>query len=170
MALKATKERYYQIPHGIVTVFVNGSQLGVGMVQANPANGSSHEPMFMHSNIIKWSMKNFLCKGDCKPLPGQKARFHLEDSKSEINRHLNEGIRIFATQQLFEKGIDPEPIMWKALEHTACRSVMGRPDMCQRARDHMQKTFGFRFEKTKLAKTKLAESVGYGEEICVIGP
>ena len=165
MALKATGQSYYQIPHDIITVFVTGSLLGIGMVQADPANQTTHQPMFLHSNIVKWSMRNFLCI-ECDDIPGHRPIYHLEKPDSPVNKHLREGIRIFGTDQLFKTGLDPEPMMWKAIEHTACRSAAwGNEKLCQRARSHMEKTFKFQFKESRIAS-----ATGYGDKICVIDP
>ena len=164
IACKAANQPYYMVPHTIVTVFVTGTLMGIGMVQANPANKTAHEPLFMHSNMVKWSMRDFLCE-TCKPLPGLEDRIsHPNNPKSPILSHLKEGKRIFATEQLFQGGIDPEPLMWKSLEYTACRSVWGNEEVCRNARDHMEKTFGYQFMKGG------KPNKDFGNGVCIEGP
>ena len=165
MALKATGELYHQISHDIITVFVTGTLLGIGMIQANPKNQVARKPLFLHSNIVKWSMRDLLCK-NCTEIPGHTHHYHLDNPQSPVNVHLSEGRRIFATEQLFENNIDPEPLIWKTVEHTACRSaVWGNDQVCRQARDYMQKTFGFR-----LQESKLAAAVGYAKGNCLLDP
>ena len=165
MALKALREPYHQVSHDLMTLFVNGVDLGIGMVQASPANATTYEPLFLHSNIVKWSMRDFLCVG-CPAVKGDAAYLsYLENPDYPVNKHLKEGLRIFDAGPLKAKGIDPEPLMWKCLEHTACRSVMGNDQVCRQARDHMEKVFGFEFKANSVAS-----AVGYGDKVCVVDP
>ena len=165
MALKAAGDPWHQTPHEIVTVFVTGTLLGIGMIQANPADQTTHKPLFLHSNIIKWSMRDLLCR-NCSTLPGHVPHYHLENAHSPVNTLLLEGKRIFATAQMHENGIDPEPLIWKTVEQSACRSaVWGNEQVCRQAREYMQKTFGFR-----LQKSKLAAAVGYSKGTCLLDP
>ena len=161
MALKAYREPYHQVPHGIMTVFVNGTVLGIGMVQSNPANDTNAEPLFLHSNIIKWSVGEFLC-GGCPPPAKASA---LENAESPIHSHLKEGKRVFATQLLEEAGVDPEPLLWKCMEHSACGSVWGSSQLCEQTRDYMKKTFGYQFKSSRIASM-----IGYGDRVCVVNP
>jgi hypothetical protein len=165
MAMKALGEKYYQVPHPIVTTFVTGSLLGIGMMQASPLNKTEHVPMFLHSNIIKWSMRDLACQG-CNDIPNHRPRYHLENKDSPIHNILKEGKRIFAMAQMNEKHIDPEPTMWKTVEFAACRStVWGNDQVCKQTRWYMEKTFGFKFKKSTLAS-----AVGNGNQYCVIDP
>lgn len=161
MALKALDEPYFQVPHGIITLFVtkeSGPPHGIGMVQADPAE-AGRVPLFLHSNIVKWGMREFLCLGCVSPGTGQKAVSHLENVDSAIHSHLGQGKRIFGTNELAVHGMDPEPLLWKCMEHTACRTVWGSEQMCSRAREHMAKTFGFTFRKGR-----------FGSDTCVVDP
>ena len=165
MALKAFREPYYQVHHNIMTVFVNGTLLGIGMVQSDPANDTHPEPLFLHSNIVKWSVIDFLCVGCPTHIFSAGSVSALENSQSPINSHLKEGKRIFATQQLKEAGLDPEPLIWRCMEHTACRSVWGNMQLCRQTRDYMMKTFGFQFRSSGIASF-----LGYGDRMCVVDP
>jgi hypothetical protein len=141
----------FQVSRDIVTVFVDGSALGIGMVQSDPSNSTRTSPMFLHSNIVKWSVRDFLCVG-CPPLHGQLSFFsHLELEQSQIHQHMLEGKRVFATTQLAEHGMDPEPSIWKVMERIACMSVWGNPQLCGQVREHMKKTFGFKFQSSRFA-------------------
>ena len=162
MALKATHEDYFQVSHDIITIFLTDSQLGIGMIQSNPLNQSAAEPMFLHSNIVKWSMREFSCLG-CNDQEHYSSHYHLEDGDSPVNQHLKEGKRIFAMGTLKESGIDPEPLMWKSIEETACRSAAwGVPQACKQTRKYMEKTFGYKF-----VKSKHSSPIGMGSDYCV---
>lgn len=157
MALKAYKEPYHQVPHSIHTIFVNGTTLGVAMVQADPTNETFADPLFLHSNIVKWSVSEFFCVG-CSTAPAKIGiPSALEDPRSPIQSHLKDAKRIFSTIQFEEKGLDPEPKIWKCMEHTACRTVWGDAQLCTQTREHMSKVFGFRFNSQ-------------GNEVCVVDP
>ena len=165
MALKAYRESYHQVPHDIITMFVDGSLLGIGMIQSNPTNDTAQDPLFLHSNIIKWSVRDFFCEG-CEPRqPDVPYIAYANNDQSPIHSHLNEGKRIFNTNQIKETGLDPEPYLWKAMEHTACRTVWGTKQICQRTRQHMKKTFNAKFESSWLASF-----TGYGDRVCVVSP
>ena len=165
MALRATYEPWVQIAHPIITIFLTGTMLGIGMIQASPLNDTVHDPMFLHSNMVKWSMREFSCIG-CDDQPGYASHYHLEDPKSLVNTHLKEGKRIFKVEPMREFGIDPEPLMWKTLEHTACRSaVWGHDQACKQTRQYMEKTFGFKFQKSDYTSI-----IGMGKDYCLVDP
>ncbi|KAL9122736.1 MAG: hypothetical protein Q9187_000717 [Circinaria calcarea] len=165
MALKAYREPYYQVPHDIITAFVYGTTHGVGMVQSNPANDTSAEPLFLHSNIVKWSVEEFLCLG-CPPSTNKASSTSaLENTGSPIHSHLKEGKRIFATESFKEAGMDPEPLLWKCMEYSACRSVWGSSQLCKQTRDYMTKTFRYQFKPSRTASM-----IGYGDRVCVVDP
>ena len=165
MALKAYREPYHQVAHEIMTVFVSETLLGIGMIQSNPANLTHAEPLFLHSNIVKWSVGEFLCVGCPSSGTTIGSISALENPNSPINSHLREGKRIFSTTQLSEVGIDPEPLLWKCMEHTACRSVWGNAQLCTQTRNHMKKAFGFQFKSSQLMSL-----IGYGDRVCVVDP
>lgn len=160
MALKAMQEKYYQVPHGILTLFPSGSSHGIGMLQSDPGNPKRRQPMFMHSNMVKLSAKRILCVG-CVDDAGEKIVSHLENLDSPIVTLLREGRRIFEPKELIEHGVDPEPTIWKALEHTSCRSIWGNTQMCSDARKFMTKAFGFSFERSKSTNDGI---------LCVVDP
>ena len=165
VALQALHEEFYLVPHKLKTMFVDGTAHGIGMLQADPTNQTGYEPMFLHSNVIKWGIRDFLCV-KCSPGTEEKAKVTaVEDKGSSINSHLREHRRIFKTEDTRELGIDPEPLMWKSMEHTACRSVWREDDLCARTRQHMDKTFGYRFETGRIAKL-----LGFRESVCILDP
>lgn len=180
-AMRALGETFYQVPHDIVTVFHTATKddkrTGVGMAQADPRNEEAWSPMFLHNNIIKWSMREFLCE-DCdviwfdssKPKPDQPKKFESLYTKtdSSIYGNLHENKRILSSKAFDAVGLDPEPMIWKALEYTACRSkAWGSQQLCDHARGHMRETFGFDFRPTRVASATGGE---YGEAMCVIDP
>jgi len=162
------------VPHEIVTMFqVPNDRIqaahGIGMVQADPRNESAHEAMFMHCNIIKWSMRQFLCEG-CADIwssrPGEKFISRYEDSQDDIYQNLRQGKRIFESDALADQGLDPEPQIWKSVMHTACRSkAWGNEQVCRAAKEYMTKTFGFEFKPTKVG-----EATGHTDDLCLVSP
>ncbi|KHN94872.1 Alpha-mannosyltransferase [Metarhizium album ARSEF 1941] len=165
VACKAAQQPYYQVPHSIVTIFLQGTTDGIGMLQGDPTNRAEHTPLFMHINMIKMSMREVLCSEDCTKSERQGDHpFHMIDENSRINKHLREGRRLYAVAELFEANIDPEPDVWRVLEHTACRTHRGSRHMCKNARDHMERTFGFKF-------TADGDEGGDGDaRVCIEGP
>ena len=165
MALEAMKEDYYEVPHTIDTLFVNGTIHGIGMIQADPANYTTRTPLFLHANIVKWSVRDFLCVGCPSEDPKSAGPSFLENPGSTIHSHLKEARRVYSTIQFEGSGLDPEPMLWKCMEHTACRSVWGNEQLCQQTRDHMAKTFGFQFKASHVATV-----TGFGELMCAVDP
>ena len=157
IALKAYGEEYYSVPHGIQTIFVNGTIQGIAMVQSDPTNETFADPLFLHSNIVKWSVSEFLCVGCSTDAATVGRPSALENPQSPIQSHLKDGKRIFSMPQFEEKGIDPEPKLWKCMERTACRTVWGNAQLCTQTREHMSKVFGFRFNNL-------------GDKVCVVDP
>ena len=163
VALRSLQQDYYMVPHKLKTLFVNGTDHGIGMLQADPTNTEKFQPMFLHSNIIKWSIRDFLCiKCDKDKEPVLKS--FLEKSDSAINPHLKDHERIFNGDDMQAMGIDPEPLIWKSMEHTACRSVWKDEELCTRTRKHMAETFGHRFVPPGM----MADMLGYGDNLCIM--
>lgn len=162
IALRSLRQNYYMVPHKLKTLFINGTTEGIGMLQADPTNPTAYEPMFLHSNIIKWSIRGFLCKGCADDTLDPVAVSALENPKSPINPHLREHRRIFSLQAMRAMKIDPEPSIWRSFEHVACRSFWQSEPLCNRTREHMEQTFGFQFQKSWVSPL-----IGGEEKICL---
>ncbi|KAL8872358.1 MAG: hypothetical protein Q9174_002000 [Haloplaca sp. 1 TL-2023] len=148
IALRALQQDFYMVPHKLKTLFVNGTGHGVGMLQADPTKTADYEPMFLHSNMIKWSIRGFLCVDCTNDAVNPIEKSALEDADSSINRHLHEHQRIFNLPDMEEMNIDPEPLIWRSFEHIACRGVWQNEGLCNRTRTHMEQTFGYEFQKS----------------------
>lgn len=160
IALRSLRQDYYMVPHKLKTLFINGTNDGVGMLQADPTNPTAYEPMFLHSNIIKWSVRGFLCV-DCAHDPVDPVLVSaLENPKSPIHPHLKDHRRIFSLDDMRAMNIDPEPSIWRSFEHVACRSFWQNESLCNRTREHMEETFGFQFRRDGF-------SPGDEEQICL---
>lgn len=151
MALRALRENYYTVPHELKTLFVNGTTHGIGMLQADPSNQTGYEPMFLHSNVVKWGIRSFMCTRCDSKSADSVALSVLENPESSIHQHLKEHHRIFKQADLEPMGIDPEPLIWRSMEHTACRSVWKEEGLCNRTREHMERTFGHQFRVGRIA-------------------
>ena len=162
VALKSLREDYYMIPHELKTLFVNGTVEGIGMLQADPSNQKDYEPMFLHSNIIKWSPREFLCKGCASDKEDPVKSSFLEREDSSINRHLKEHRRIFNIEDMRKLNIDPEPLIWKSMEHSVCKGVWKDGEVCARVREHMANAFGYEFRSSRLFSL-----FGYGDQVCI---
>ncbi|KAL9601776.1 MAG: hypothetical protein Q9219_002266 [cf. Caloplaca sp. 3 TL-2023] len=162
IALRSLRQEYYMVPHKLRTLFINGTDDGIGMLQADPTNPTAYEPMFLHSNIIKWSVRGFLCIGCANEAIDPIAISALENSHSPIHRHLEDHRRIFSQDAMRAMNIDPEPLIWRSFEHVACRSFWQSEGLCNRTREHMERTFGFEFQKAWGSPI-----IGGGEQICL---
>lgn len=155
LGLRATNEPFYHIRHHVVEVFQEPNSYqdkfhGIAMLQGDPRNESHHNALFLHCNIIKFSLRNFFCdgcrdtyaSGDDKPV----WRGMYEKPGDFVYENLHMGLRLLQ-KDVFEKdGLDPEPLLFKAMEYTACRSkAWGTEQLCGHVRRYMRRTFGFRF-------------------------
>ncbi|KAL8701963.1 MAG: hypothetical protein Q9201_004639 [Fulgogasparrea decipioides] len=162
IALRSLRQDYYMVPHKLKTMFINGTSDGVGMLQADPTKPANYEPMFLHSNMIKWSIRGFLCLGCANDTIDPVKTSALENPNSSINLHLTEHHRIFKLEDMKAMDIDPEPLIWKSFEHVACRSVWKSEGLCNRTRLHMEQTFGYQFRKSWVPPV-----VGGGDQVCI---
>ncbi|KAL8735305.1 MAG: hypothetical protein Q9166_000850 [cf. Caloplaca sp. 2 TL-2023] len=163
LALRSLRQDFYIVPHKLMTLFVNGTSHGIGMLQADPTKSAAYEPMFLHSNIIKWSIRGFFCSGCTNDEDDPVELSAWEDPESSINPHLKEHRRIFPLHDMKSMNIDPEPLIWKSFEHVACRSVWQSPDLCNRTREHMEQTFGYEFKRS--GKSPI---LGGGDQISLV--
>lgn len=163
IALRSLRQDFYMVPHKLKTLFLNGTPEGVGMLQADPTKPASYEPMFLHSNIVKWSIRGFLCRGCGNDTVNSIKTSSLENPKSNIHPYLKNHSRIFNLEDMKAMNIDPEPLIWKSFEHVACRSVWQGEGLCNRTRTHMEKTFGYSFEKSWASPLV----GGGGDRICI---
>ena len=165
LALKALQEDYYMVPFGLNTMFINGTTTGVAMMQADPANQTGYEPLFLHANIIKWNPREFLCIGcaadNDEPIPASD----IERKDSALHALLINHTRIYDYGVPKKLGIDPEPLIWKSMEHNVCKSAWKNDDLCERVRDHMRDAFGYQF---RIRPVSRIFREGYDiEEICI---
>ena len=151
------------VPHQLRTLFVNGTEQGIGMLQADPTNDEKYVAMFLHSNMIKWSIRDFLCVGCSYNQYEPPAVSAIEKPEYPINRHLTKHSRIFKEEDMQMLGIDPEPLIWRSMEHAACSSVWREADLCVRTRSHMSQTFGYHFQPAG----KMGGLLGSRDQICI---
>ena len=158
-------EDYYMVPFDLETLFINGTITGVAMMQADPANRTGYEPLFLHANIVKWNPRAFLCIGCVNDKEEPVQTSDLEGEGSSIHQLLVDHTRIYAHAQTKKYGVDPEALLWKSMEHNVYKSVWKNDDLCERTRIHMANAFGFSFRTRKVSRTFRE---GYEiEEICV---
>ena len=164
-ALKALKEDYYMSPHGVLTIFLTETATGIGLIRADPRNDKENLPMLLHANWIKWSTRDMNCvacppiwpkiktydKNNPPAIPPYKS--FLEDTHSgadhvrRLSAALRQSQRVINPDIFQTSGLDPELMLWKAMEYTACRSkAWYDQQQCGQARLHMAKTFGVSFE------------------------
>jgi alpha 1,2-mannosyltransferase len=182
-ALIATEEPWYQVPQGIHTLWLYDVDLfGLAMLQTDPRSqepmspqGWSPSPFVMHANTCKWSINHFFGRADQEqPVsdqhisehPHRKAPYY-ENEAALAHKSLRDGQRLLKTESYEFLGVDPEILLWKAMEHTACRSkAWGEADTCTRTRNHMVRTFGFGFVKDTGMRAKIYDH----DEFCIVDP
>ena len=165
MALEALHEPYYMVPHSLLVTFVNGTSWGEGMLQASPLNETAFELMFMHLNMVKWSVRKLLCIGCASDPLTPVERSALENTELPLAVHLREGTRILSSSNFDTAKIDPEALIWKVLEYNICRTAWRDAGLCARTREHMSKAFGYQFRAGRVATV-----LGYGDNVCIQDP
>lgn len=161
-ALRALSLNYTQIPHRLETQHYNKGNdqptgSGMAMLQADPWDLEDFQPLFLHSNFIKFSVRRLMCT-NCTELPSaltaqqrkKEADVYfvgqVQDRKHANWNALNHWKRIFATRGksgLNHLGeLDTERDIWRVLERLACVGVWSDTDLCLRTKRHLKLTFG----------------------------
>lgn len=150
------------IPHRLETQrYDDGTGRGMGsgmaMMQADPADAKEFQPLFLHSNFIKFSVRRLMCDVCIEDpsalsaeqrIKGEEVTFKgsISNRKSNIWKQLNFGIRLFATKDkdgLNDMGrLDTELDMWRVMERVGCTGVFSDDMICQRTRRYLDTTFG----------------------------
>lgn len=161
-ALRALSLDYTQIPHRLETQHYNKGNdqptgSGMAMLQADPSDLDDFQPLFLHSNFIKFSVRRLMCT-NCTELPSALTEKQRKKDDAvffvgqvHIRKHanwnaLNHWKRIFAIRGkggLNHLGmLDTERDIWRVLERLACVGVWSDEDICQRTKRHLKLTFG----------------------------
>ena len=165
LALKALREDYYMVPFDLSTMFINGTTTGVAMMQADPANQMKYEPLFLHTNIIKWNPREFFCIGCAGDEVEPVSASDIEREESFIHKQLIKPSRIYDYGVPKNLDVDPEPLLWKSMEYNVCKSIWKNNELCKQVRNHMERAFGYQF-RTRTVSRIFRE--GYEvEEICI---
>ena len=163
-----------------------------------PASSSSSSsgppstiPLFLHANIIKWSMRDLACDAAvCSPLPWERRTlassplsmpqhpptYHRTNPQGAAHAFVRadpapNATRLFHMDQLAKAGVDPEPLLWRSVEHAACRSPAWRaPVLCGRVRKHMARALGMRFVGVPGVRGRGRGSAEWGTGVCVVEP
>lgn len=174
-ALISLNESFHQVPQEVGTLFiapelVNGGLMGVAMFHTDPRCADDLDkytcpihPLFIHANTLKWSMRDLLDLDTSYIGHGNSLREGLQEI---IHKSFEGGTRLLNqdTSRTFKH--DPEALLWRAIENSACRSsVWQNESACKRVREHMTRTFGFSF----MPKSGIATLIDKDkEELCVI--
>lgn len=145
-ALRALGQAYHMVALDLGTLFVTGTVHGIGMLQADPTQ-TSYAPLFLHGNMVKWSARKFFCDDHCPALGTYTVLpSHMQNAQSAIYSNLRDGVRVYNMKNMLDLHIDPEPTVWRAMEHAACRSrAWSQRAVCDRVRDYMRKALGAHF-------------------------
>ena len=135
----------------------HGTGSGMAMMQADPAGEKEFEPLFLHSNFVKLSVRRLMC-AECvedssalnaqQRYDGKEVTFKgsIADHQNPIWEQLNFGRRIFATKGkdgLIDMGrLDTELDLWRVMERVACVGAFSDDKICHRTRRYLDKTFG----------------------------
>ena len=163
-ALRALEADWTMAPHKLQTQrFDDGTGTGHGrgpgfaMMQCDPADATTFRPMFLHSNLVKLSVRRLMC-AECledesalnadERNEGKDVMFkgRIIMHEDELWEALNFSKRIYSTRT--EEGLNDmgrmntERDLWRVMERSACVGVFGDAKICQRTRRHLDKTFG----------------------------
>ena len=98
-------------------------------MQADPANHTAYEPLSLHTNIVKWNPRAFLCIGCANDKEKPVQTSDLEGETSSIHQLLVDHTRIYARTQTKKYGVDPEALLRKTWNTTSARAS-GRMMTC----------------------------------------
>ena len=161
-ALRALSLNFTLISHNLETQHFNDGNdrptgSGMAMLQADPWDLNTFQPLFLHSNLIKLSVRRLMCER-CVELPSALTMEQREQEDEVIfigqahdRQHdnwdaLNHWKRIFATKSktgLNHLGaLDTERDIWRVLERAACVGVWSEESLCQRTKRHLKLAFG----------------------------
>ncbi|KAL8715466.1 MAG: hypothetical protein Q9220_000800 [cf. Caloplaca sp. 1 TL-2023] len=160
-ALRALSANWTMVLHPLQTQFYDNGighrrGSGIAMMQADPANATHFCPLFLHSNLIKFSIRRQMCDEcieDPSALSAEQRRRSEEvtfkgsiiDRRSEMWEQLNFGQRIFATKigdGLNDMGkLDTEKDIWRVMERVGCSGTFSDEKICRRIRRHLDMTF-----------------------------
>jgi hypothetical protein len=91
------------------------------MLQADPTNQTGCAPLFLPSNVVRQGIRAFFCSDECaSDASDAGAASAFECADSSINLHTREHHRIFKIEDLTPIDVDPESLIWKSMENTAC--------------------------------------------------
>ncbi|KAL8858149.1 MAG: hypothetical protein Q9178_005326 [Gyalolechia marmorata] len=161
-ALRALRAKWALIPHHLQTQRYDdgtghGMGTGMAMMQADPADDQNFQPLFLHSNFIKLSVRRLMCDvciEDPSALSAEQRMKSEEvtfkgaimERKGNIWNQLNSGTRLFATIEkdgLNDMGrLDTELDMWRVMERVGCTGVFSDNKICRRTRRYLDRTFG----------------------------
>ncbi|MCJ1369226.1 hypothetical protein MMC20_000436 [Loxospora ochrophaea] len=158
-ALRALRSPFTLAPHRLYTLYYDDGHgdvegTGIAMMQADPRNTRSFTPMFLHSNFLKFSARRMLCDESCREdvseltwterSQGKHVYFtgDMYNPRSGNFRKFRKHKRVFAERHVEELGVDVEAMAWTALEKAGCVGAWSHPSICERARVHLNATFG----------------------------
>ncbi|KAK5107553.1 hypothetical protein LTR62_001041 [Meristemomyces frigidus] len=161
----------------------------IGMLQMMPGS-QPPSATFFHVTTVKWSFREFVCEG-CLPIwhtdqLGDAFVSYWEDPTSDLWEFLHNNLTLIepgidkwmpALPGTDDVPLDPEVVMWRAMEYGACRSKAWRhARTCMVARRYLVGTFGFSFVRASKPGVGVMEGngeawvPGMGEESCLIDP
>ena len=168
-ALAVLKAPFYRVPAGpdqVARSAADGTQLGGGVTVLHAAPGTNM-PLFMHTSIIRFGIRELMCDASCIEDPA-RAEEHSERFGRPSGRQrmigtkvrtmgaiaspgdmlhdaLVEGRRLLSWKQLEEKGLGGfEGQVWRVLERTACQeeSVWREEGVCKNIGGFVDKAIG----------------------------
>ncbi|KAI4088511.1 MAG: hypothetical protein LQ344_006025 [Seirophora lacunosa] len=161
-AFRALNANWTLVPHRLQTQrYDDGTGKGMGtgmaMMQADPAHSEGFQPLFLHSNFVKFRVRRLMCAEcmeDASALSAQDRsegksvvfKGHIMDRGSAIRNQMLHGKRVFATKTgdgLNDMGkLDTEKDIWRVMESVACVGAFSEEKICARTRRHLETTFG----------------------------
>ena len=163
-AILVLQSSFYRVPAGpdqIMRSAADGTKLGSGVCVLH-AHPDTSMPLFMHTSILRFGIRDLMCDATCIEEPATAAahseRFGRPSARQrmigtkvrtmgaiatlsdQVHDPLLEGRRLLSWLQLEEKGIASlEGMIWRVMERTACQGPWREEGLCRNIHEYVAK-------------------------------
>ena len=161
VVLRAPFSRVSAGPDQIARADAEGAKLGSGVCVLH-AHPDTSMPLFMHTSIVRFGIRDLMCDATCVEDPSRIAvhseRFGRPSSRQrmigtkvrtmgaiathadQVHDPLLEGRRLLSWLQLEEKGLgNLEYMIWRVMERTACQGPWMEEGLCKNIQEYVEK-------------------------------
>ena len=164
-ALRALNHSFYVVPHYLSPVYLNTGRAnitegGVSVLQASPSSPDIFRPVFLHTSILQFGIRDLMCDSSCvetfsatsarprenQRIIGTKVRTlgAVASRIHPVHGQIRNRKRLLANKNIKDRGLDFEPKIWMVLERLACEKggAWGEEALCRNTRAYVTEVFG----------------------------